>query len=397
MEDILLIRKCPVCDYSKGEVLHHQSFALLENSPLPDNYNIVCCSNCGFVFADTPASQATYNNYYALLSKYEDLQTATGGGGNQYDMERLDATASVIHRFLPDKVARILDVGCANGGLLQSLRNLHYTNVMGSDPSISCSNHVQSLGIKCVVGDLFSNSFAEISEKFDCVILTHVLEHIRDLKKSIENISSKLKENGILYIEVPDASRYADFFTVPYYFIDCEHINHFESNSIGNLILSEKYELLETRNIEFKVGDTLQYPAVYSVFRKTTYHGIEKINFSALSKTSFEIFLDDSRKKNETEKLFRSLIETQEPVIIWGAGQYTLRLLANSGLAKCNLKGIIDSDSNKQGRMIAGMIINKPDSLKEASSNVVICSALHANEIRQTVSSLNSSLNTYIV
>lgn len=149
---------------------------------------------------------------------------------DSYVYKRLEFTASTFQRILPNKSASILDMGCANGGLLKSLKQMGYQNLMGIDPSKSCNDHVKKTGIHCLEGDIFSQSFKQLSMTFDCIILTHVLEHIYDLSAAIANLSSKLNENGILYIEVPDASRYSDLYFVPYYYIDCEHINHFNYN-----------------------------------------------------------------------------------------------------------------------------------------------------------------------
>ena len=79
-----LNRFCQICGNEKGEILHHQKFCLPDNYILPEEYDIVCCNNCGFVFADTTANQKIYNNFYENFSKYENLDSSisSGGGGN---------------------------------------------------------------------------------------------------------------------------------------------------------------------------------------------------------------------------------------------------------------------------------------------------------------------------
>ncbi|MFY9843934.1 MAG: hypothetical protein WAK23_12560, partial [Terriglobales bacterium] len=64
------LRPCPVCDGKRGDVLHHQSFAVTDDYPLPDEYDVVICASCGMVFADTPATQADYDRFYATCSIY---------------------------------------------------------------------------------------------------------------------------------------------------------------------------------------------------------------------------------------------------------------------------------------------------------------------------------------
>lgn len=288
-------------------------------------------------------------------------------------------------------------MGCANGGLLRSLKQLGYRNLLGIDPSSVCNRHVNNLGIDCIEGDIFSAAFRQLSKSFDCIILTHVLEHIYDLSTAVNVLSSKLNKNGVLYIEVPDASRYADYYMVPYYYIDCEHINHFDNYSLSNLITSKGFTQLDTMNISFKVNEAKSYPAVISIFKKASHFISSSFRLKDNSKRSFLKFIEQSKNNDENDKVIHYLVKNQEPVILWGAGQFTLRLLANSELGKCNIQGFIDSDSNKQGKVLAGFTIKSPDVIRFTKHNVVICSALHSNEIVETINSLNSSLSVYIM
>ena len=72
-------RLCPICETSDVQFLHSQRFELPEGHPLSAGYDIVTCSSCGFVFADTTVAQADYDKFYAEHSKYEDIKTGTGG------------------------------------------------------------------------------------------------------------------------------------------------------------------------------------------------------------------------------------------------------------------------------------------------------------------------------
>jgi len=392
-----LVRNCPICGNGTGELLHSQSFILPADSPLPAHYNIVCCVNCGFVFADTPANQDIYNEYYTRLSKYEDLSISSGGGADQFDNDRLAGSTQVIQKFIASHSSSLLDIGCANGGLLQDLRKQDYHNIFGIDPSPTCISHVRSKGITCFEGDLFSLSFKNMTRQFDCIVLTHVLEHIHDLQAAVDNISDRLKEDGILFIEVPDASNYSEHYIVPYYYIDCEHINHFDTHSLGNLFCSKGFIQLESRNINFMVNGTNRYPAVYSVFQKSGKGQPARSKYSATAKESFLHFLKQSADHNENEKIIQDLMTTQEPVFVWGAGQFALRLLANSGLGNCNIQGFIDGDANKQGRSIADYTIFDPEHIRGRSTSVVVCSALHTEDIVGRIRSLSERSNVYLM
>jgi C4-type Zn-finger protein len=72
-------RKCPICKASECELIHKQRFVLPEGHPQAAGYDVVCCTRCGFVFADTTVTQQDYDVFYAKFSKYQDNVTSTGG------------------------------------------------------------------------------------------------------------------------------------------------------------------------------------------------------------------------------------------------------------------------------------------------------------------------------
>ena len=182
-------RNCPICKENFAKVIYNQKFFISKESKLPNNYDVVCCNKCGFVYADTFATQQDYDLYYEQLSKYESEETSSGGGFSEKDRKRLVDTANLINNTLKNKDLRIIDIGCANGGLLEELKRLGYENVFGIDPSIKCVENVLKKNIKCEKGDIFK---LPQKEKFDCVILSHVLEHIRNLAEIIIEIKKIL-------------------------------------------------------------------------------------------------------------------------------------------------------------------------------------------------------------
>ena len=190
----LALRNCPICEEIYCKVLHTQKFVLPEGHPLAGGYDVVCCEHCGFVYADTVATQKDYECFYAKFSKYEDNKTSSGGGDTPWDAKRFEDTALHIGRFLPDTKSRILDIGCANGGLLKTLRKSGFENLCGIDPSPVCVANTQSSGIEAHTGSLFQ--IPDGLGRFDFIILSHVLEHIRDLKAAIQAIGGLTRAGG---------------------------------------------------------------------------------------------------------------------------------------------------------------------------------------------------------
>lgn len=375
------LRACPVCANKMAEVLHSQDFILPEGHPLPKNYDVVCCVKCGFVYADTPGTQAVYDRYYKEFSKYEEKSLATGGGATPLDAERLMRTADDIEASISRKDSLIVDIGCANGGLLAALSKKGYSRLAGADPSSVCVRAVEALGFKAYAAGLLDRKWIEeenLSGKFDVVILSHVLEHVRDLKSALQNVSSLLKEGGYLYAEVPDAASYARYFVVPYYYFDCEHINHFDAASLRALMAGAGFSQVKTQAKTLTVSANILYPAVFSIFKKDTGAVPGVTAQSTAVRESVLKFVSMSASEWPDLKKFA---ESGEEIAVWGAGQYVLRLLTDSPLKACRIACFVDKDSKKHGQKINGISVDSPEVLRKFGGRILICAALHSREI----------------
>ena len=146
-----VLRQCPICKSDVGEVLHHQQFSLPDKHCLPAAYDVVACRQCGFVYADTFAQQDDYDHYYREFSKYENTGLSTGGGTTESDAKRLEQTVTDIAGLITDKNAAILDIGCANGGLLAALKRRGYNNQrLAHHQQWDCNSREYSDTIKAV-------------------------------------------------------------------------------------------------------------------------------------------------------------------------------------------------------------------------------------------------------
>ncbi|MDO5851191.1 MAG: methyltransferase domain-containing protein [Methanobacteriaceae archaeon] len=370
-------RKCPICGSDDLELLHNQKFANLSESSIVDNYNIVSCNYCGFVYANTKSSQQDYDSYYESMSKYQD-SNASGSGSGYYDEQRLIESAETILKYVP-KDYSILDVGCATGGLLYELKKRGFKNLEGLDPSPVCARLTNEKGIKSSTGSIFENN---LNKKYDCIILTHVLEHLRDLKRGIDLCKDLLTENGIIYIESPNAKLYKESYIVPYYYFDCEHINHLDINSIKNLMLD--FDCVYTCEKLQQFTKEINYPVFKAVFSKSNSKSSIKKDESA--KNSVLNFINDS--KNDVANKLINDIDINEPLIIWGAGQYALRLLANTDLNKYNIIAFIDNNTNKQDTVIENIPVKNKDILYDFEGTILIASALFSDEILEDITNM---------
>lgn len=381
-------RPCPICNHRYVDLLHTQRFVLPEGHPLSHGYDVVVCDMCGFVYADTNTTQAEYDRFYAEHSKYEDSKTGTGGTENPYDWRRQQETAHQIASFLQNRKASILDVGCANGGILKGLKNIGHEYLCGIDPSPTCVANTRTLGIEAYVGSLFQ-PFEE--HTFDCVILSHTLEHIHDMQSALLWITDRLKPNGVVYIEVPDAARYVDFIYAPLQDFNAEHINHFSLTCLKSLMARAGFKHLDSGTKTLEIGSRSYYPAIYGFWK----HKIMRSDFlrkdDALG-DSIQQYIQRSQEllKGIELHLQQTLVSSRQ-VIIWGAGQLAMKLLIETSLAQAEILAFVDNNPINQGKVLHGAPIIAPNQLSGLSAPIVIATMLHQHAIVEQIRQLGLS------
>src|SRR5262245_59602383 len=258
------IRTCPVCGGTQRERLWRQSFEQLSNAPLMDGYDVTICKECGAGFADDIPSQEVFDAYYRDLSKYEDRGIASGP---QPVEQRFRDIAGLLRDFIPNRDVRVLEIGCASGGLLAALRDLGFCRLTGADPSPGCAQAAHEFyGIDAFAASIFN--VPDPVEPYGFLILTGVMEHIADVDRAVAEFQRLLAPGGRVYLEVPDASRYQAQQDAPFQEFSVEHINFFSRTSLANLMSLRGFRVIETGLTERPLHE-VTCPCTYGVFENT--------------------------------------------------------------------------------------------------------------------------------
>lgn len=369
------LRPCPICGAVAVEVLHTQRFALPAGSPLPAAYDVVACPGCGFVYADTPASQEDYDRHYARFSKYEDPAVATGGGASAADRKRIGLLAARMAERVPEG-ARVLDVGCAGGGLLLALRERGFRNLRGVDASEACAAQVRATGIPAESVPLSALGTLGRAGPFDLIILSHVLEHVRDLGSAVGVAATLLAQAGTVYFETPDASSYDDHPFVPWYFFDPEHINHFDTARLAALGRRHGLLAVEADEGTLELADGRPYPVCRAFLRHDqSIRDEEPSAGTSALRDRIADYVEACRSAAVFPELSR-FAASGRPMILWGAGSFAQRLFGEGSLDGCNVVAVVDRDRNKQGRSLAGFTVEAPEAaLARPGDSVIVVAA----------------------
>ncbi|MEY4270856.1 MAG: hypothetical protein RLZZ58_2072 [Pseudomonadota bacterium] len=96
-----------------------------------------------------------------------------------------------------------LDVGCGMGGYMLAARDLGMT-VRGFEPSISHGTVAADV-LKLPVERTYYASDKVLPEKFDLIMLSHVIEHIYAPAPFVADLVAALKPGGVLVMVTPNA------------------------------------------------------------------------------------------------------------------------------------------------------------------------------------------------
>jgi 2-polyprenyl-3-methyl-5-hydroxy-6-metoxy-1,4-benzoquinol methylase len=166
-----------------------------------ENTQYSICENCG---CHNKSDNKKYNyddsNNYWVNTKDPD-----GKIRNMHSEEekkfKLKNWYGNIHNFINSyNNPKVLDLGCGLGYLLSSL-NTKYK--FGLEPSRYACDTIKKNYKDIKIFNLNSDAINEIEETFDIIVAYHVIEHVIDPVKFIQNIKLKLKNSGKVIIGTP--------------------------------------------------------------------------------------------------------------------------------------------------------------------------------------------------
>ena len=343
-------------------------------------YDIAVCSSCGAGYADDIPSQADFDRYYAQMSKYE--HSYRDGKVSDVDAARFSEVVDLAGPHVKSG-NRIVDVGCATGALLAEFKRRGFTNLQGYDPSEACCEAGKRLyGIN--VEESTINGLTSRSESADLVIMTGVLEHLADVDTSLHLLKGMLASGGMLYLEVPDASRYDEWFSAPYQFFSMEHVNFFSPQSLSNLLARHGFETIFSRRVKRFLSPQAVEPAIAGLFSLDgMVHELKTDEETAIRMKNY--IAQSGEMELRINSVISALADEGKPLAIWGAGTHTLRLMLTSELSKANVMAILDSNSRYHGKSIHGFPIISPQDFHDSEATILISSQTAEKEIMRHI------------
>jgi SAM-dependent methyltransferase len=210
------------------------------------------CKLCGHWFSNNKMDMdAMYNGQYAETTYGDHMQETydrimalpPNCSDNTGRIERIKNFAK--NRFDADRTIRLLDVGSGLGVFPRVVLDAGW-DCTAIDPDSNAVAHMKEhVGVNAVQGDFMA---VKTLDKYEIITFNKVLEHVADPVAMLNRSKEFLVDDGIIYIELPDAEMAEkDGPGREEFFI--EHLHVFSSESYSKLIKNSGLNLLKLERI----------------------------------------------------------------------------------------------------------------------------------------------------
>ena len=157
----------------------------------------------------------------------------------------------ILDKWLKKDNINILDVGCGNHSPSKTKKYYPNCKYYGIDKAIY---HNDENDFECMEAyyefdiDNVTNLSVIVDDFFDCVILSHIIEHTQNGEEIIVKLLDKLKMGGLIYIETPSAhSVYLPSMKGTLNFYDDDtHVRIYTLKELKNLLIANGCDVIKS-------------------------------------------------------------------------------------------------------------------------------------------------------
>lgn len=289
--------KCPICNSPETESVYKNKNASFSHADLYFDLHISMCGSCGFIFQ----SSAYRDGYDEIVSKVYRMYHKKNDNFlfPRRCPDYSDTLKMIVDNFPNKKDLNVLEIGSNRGDMLYLIKErFPEVNILGIEPTKFEDLRVPTMNA-FFTEKLFSN-------KFDVIIMQHVLEHIKYPKNFLQQIYRILNEDGIFYIEVPNIENTLKYYTEDFI---VDHVNYFSPASLEKIM--GDFEITACRRLPFlRIIAKKRKKSKIVTLVKTDIEGRRK---------SFETF---RAKKEELTKKIVQYSKEERKIVFYGVSTY---------------------------------------------------------------------------
>lgn len=330
------------------------------------------CAESGIVMQSPSPNPKDIQRYYKYTATYNNPgREGRPSIAKVIDLNRLLHIVIDVVGYMPDSV---FQVGCSDGYTLFRFKETGVKTINGIDPSIASHEVANKLyGIDTIIGSI--ENYNDFTQKYDLIVLTHVLEHLFNPVDCLKQCSLMQKDGAWLLIEVPLFER-LDLF--PPGLLTLEHLNYFSEGTIIEAITMSGY----VPRFIGKYFNNHDYPVITVVCRKyDKIRPIQSEDYLKNKRLLNEYILQESTTWGKIEKKIKCLLSKMTKVYIYGAGIHTSQLLAFTDLEKyLNIVSLLDSSPTKWGIQLGELKCYNPNDINIQKGDYIIISSFASEE-----------------
>ena len=310
------------------------------------------CLNCGLIQTNT--SKEWKKNVLEIYSKYSVFEIS----GHVEQKFFSGDTQIARSKYVVDSVLQMigggrewLDFGCGDGSTICQVSEADKTaQLFVYDLDKRKEEFIRN---KCNLKYFYDQSEFENLKKVDAIIMSHVLEHIENPLEILSKLRDKIKDGGILAVQVPNIDR--NYIDLGVY----DHVSHFSKETLKFISIESGWQVIKIDE-ESIPKDIIILLAKNKEYKKNPQKVAKKI-----LNLKLELMNDNLNTKRNKIITF-----ARENMIfsIFGSSIAAIWLSNN-----CEMKNEmwVDEDISRIGKLWLGKPIVSPMSLKEVSKVVV--------------------------
>lgn len=228
---------CVVCGtYNDEKLCTHGQFGLPAN--------VVVCKKCGLSYLNPRWDKASISDFY--INDYDNYYRPNMAKTLKENSNYLP----VLDRLkeggvLKSTIENVLDVGSGEGANLAYLmEQIPTAKYFAIEPSLKCQSVLKKIGVEIVASDVEEGYADKYQSHFDLIIMRHVLEHFANPIEIIEKISKMLKDEGVLYVAVPNSLKTEKSSILDHWF-RVVHTYYFNKYSLRNIFAKANVEVVQ--------------------------------------------------------------------------------------------------------------------------------------------------------
>ena len=347
------------------------------------NLSYSFCNKTGLIYQSQSLSTKDLNNYYSNLHLSLDNKSKP----TLEKKKNLDRYLYLIRQECDKIPESVLEVSLMNLFTLKKFQFLGSKILHGIEPNLK---HIKE---KFNDIKIFKNNFENFrtKQKYDLIILAHVLEHLPDPQKAIKNCYKHQEKGQKILVEVPLFDRIKNY---PLAGFTMEHLHYFSEDNMKYFLEKNGYMILSL----LKTYNSTQMPFLTIVAEKSK--KIKPKNISSLSvkiqKNNFLNYLALTKKRYKLIRNELHKINNKLPTYLYGAGATSSNFIFHSQIhQKINIQGIFDNNKDKYGLAIGNKKILDFDKFHKIKKNIIVTSEFSSDQIVKKINSKKNIIYVY--